>query len=158
MRFGAEIVASGGSGSDRPHDLNRLAAYIEGRLERHEQAELIEHLAACRECRAALAGLTRAAVDPDSGIEAGVRSGGGSGVPRASRPWLAAAAGLAVAAVATAVMLRLASTEPDDRQPAPLPEVATVERPQPAPEMPPAVQEPVTPSPVPPAPSSFRIV
>ena len=41
------------------HDLNRLAAFVEQRLDPAERASVVEHLATCVECREVVAGLTR---------------------------------------------------------------------------------------------------
>ena len=42
------------------HDLNLLAAYVEGRLPADERARVVAHLASCDECRSVLAGYARA--------------------------------------------------------------------------------------------------
>lgn len=44
------------------HDLNRLAAFVEQRLEPAERAAVVQHLATCAECRDVVAGLTREGV------------------------------------------------------------------------------------------------
>ena len=41
------------------HDLNRLAAFVEQRLDPAERASVVQHLAACVECREVVAGLAR---------------------------------------------------------------------------------------------------
>ena len=42
------------------HDLNLLAAYVEGGLRADERARVVAHLASCAECRSVLAGYARA--------------------------------------------------------------------------------------------------
>ena len=84
------------------HDLNALAAYLEGRLEGEEQRRTIEHLSHCLECREMAALVSRSWRT--------VRAGDGDGVARgwaataARFPWLGLAA---VAVVATVVAVRL---------------------------------------------------
>jgi hypothetical protein len=48
------------------HDLNRLAAFVEQRLDPTERAAVVEHLAACADCREVVAGLVG-----DSRVEVG---------------------------------------------------------------------------------------
>jgi anti-sigma factor RsiW len=65
------------------HDLDALAAFVEGRLDAAERERLVAHVADCAECRATLAGMMRARTEQ----------------PRRSRNWqygLAAAASLAL--------------------------------------------------------------
>ncbi len=44
------------------HDVNRLAAFVEQRLDPAERAEVVRHMATCAECRAVVAGMTREGV------------------------------------------------------------------------------------------------
>jgi hypothetical protein len=85
-------------------DFDTLGAYLEGTLEPPERARVEEHLAQCRECRAAVALFARARAIPG----------------RANRavPWLAAAAGILLA---TAVGVRVASKASSSAPPAPAP-------------------------------------
>ena len=91
--------------STDPHDLNRLAAHIEGRLDADEQAAVLEHAAHCRACRDVLAALAREAV-----------AGAASTNPVSRRPSPLArarvlvpiAAMLTVATVALLLVLRVA--------------------------------------------------
>ncbi|MGE5245170.1 MAG: zf-HC2 domain-containing protein [Betaproteobacteria bacterium] len=44
----------------QPHDLNRLAAFAEQRLDEQERRAVVEHVAACRDCRDVLATMAAA--------------------------------------------------------------------------------------------------
>lgn len=79
------------------HDLNLLAAHLEGRLTEQESASLMAHLGDCEPCRSALAAYARATV---------VTSVPASGT-RLSPAWLPIAAMLALATTVAVVSLRL---------------------------------------------------
>lgn len=74
------------------HDLNAIAALVEGRLDERERSRLMQHLAECAHCRATLALLGRGAGE------------GQLGLPTRRRwslaVWLPIAASVAVAAIA----------------------------------------------------------
>jgi hypothetical protein len=53
------VSKNGESRTVTDHDLNRLAAFVEQRLDDAERRTVIAHLADCAECRAVVAGLTR---------------------------------------------------------------------------------------------------
>ncbi len=99
-----------GSHEDRggdEHDLNAMAALVEGRLDERERSRLMEHLAECAQCRATLALLGRGA--NEGHLAAPTRRRWSPAV------WLPIAASIAVAAVA----LRLAfAPEPPAAEPA----------------------------------------
>lgn len=107
-------------------DLNALAAWVDGRLEPGERADLAAHLATCPRCRAIVAELARAAAPP----------------ARAWRPVFALAASIAVVAVAGGAYLLVHERE----QPAVVPPV--IIRPAPP------TASPSAPSVAPPTPSS----
>ncbi len=87
---------------DPEHDLDALAAMVEGRLDDRARARLTEHLAVCAECRATLAALTRA--HSDGALAPASR-------PASRRPWRGVPiwAGLAASAlVATFAWMQFA--------------------------------------------------
>src|SRR5947199_7361223 len=89
-----------------PHDLNRLAAYVEGRLSEAESAGVTAHVTACVDCRTILAAYARA-------VAAG--GAGDRGVPVAHRfaaKWLPIAAMLAIGTVAGVVSIALNRPQP----------------------------------------------
>lgn len=88
---------------DREHDLNALAAHLEGRLGGEERQRTIEHLSQCLECRETAALLARSWPSVRSGE--GARAVSGRLPALARSPWLGLAA---VMVVATAVAIRLA--------------------------------------------------
>jgi hypothetical protein len=104
-----------------PHDLNRLAAYLEGRLSDAESAHFVAHAAACVECRATLAAYGRA-VAPRS---------------MSAARWFPIAAMLAIGTVAGVVSITLNRPQPaasrERRQDVYLPRPAAVPAPPPAP-------------------------
>lgn len=85
-------------------DPNTLAAFVDQRLDAAERAAVVEHLAACAECRATLAGMAR-----------------GSHVPRRRvvPAWLPAAAVLAATTTAGVIVWRNQANVPVPREPAP---------------------------------------
>jgi hypothetical protein len=91
------------------HDLNLLAAHLDGRLTERETASVVEHLAGCEPCRGALAAFSRAAV---------------AGAVRPSRSlsaaWLPIAATLALATTAAVVSLRVGTPTPTPPAAAPV--------------------------------------
>ncbi|HTO88204.1 MAG TPA: zf-HC2 domain-containing protein [Thermoanaerobaculia bacterium] len=94
-----------------PHDLNQLAAFVEGRLAPEERRSVERHLTGCESCRAALAAWSRGA--PESSF---ARS-------RTALPiWLGAAAAVALAAW---IANRVASVRPGSIPPGPEPTTAT---------------------------------
>jgi hypothetical protein len=101
------------------HDLERLAAMTEGRLEADERAEAVAHLAECRECREVLAGLARARTDGALDLAANAR-------PSRWRP-LRIALPLAAALAVAAVALRLAVFPNDTGTRPPPPEGGAVD-------------------------------
>lgn len=78
------------------HDLDSLAALVEGRLGEQDRERVVAHIAACAECRRTLARVSRE-------FAAGALSsaGGGGSKPRLLkfRPWLPIAASVLVATV-----------------------------------------------------------
>ncbi len=91
------------------HDLGRLAAFVENRLDADERRAVMAHLADCKDCRTVVAGLAR-----------GSAGAAGSGVERTwTRPavWLpVAAAAVIVIGVSWAILDRtdrLIPTSPD---------------------------------------------
>lgn len=89
------------------HDLNLIAALVEGRLDERERARLMEHLADCGECRTVFAQLGRAANDGSlsgTGEDAARRNADAPPPSRrhwtSSKVWFPIAASLAIAAVA----------------------------------------------------------
>lgn len=92
------------------HDLDALAAMVEGRLDDPALARLTEHLAACAECRATLAALSRAR--SDGALASPSR-------PVGRRPWRAVPvwAGLAASAlVATFAWMQFARPPATDEE------------------------------------------
>jgi hypothetical protein len=82
---------------EQVHDLDALAALVEGRLGEQDQQRVMAHLADCAECRRTFARVSRelaAGAVPSAG-------GGGKTRPRllTSRPWLAIAASLLLVTV-----------------------------------------------------------
>jgi len=96
---------------EREHDLNALAAHLEGRLEGEERQRTIDHLSRCLQCRETAALLSRARPAlAESGDPAAPR-----GLVTTARPWWL---GLAAAAiVGTAVAVRVLSTTSPDGSP-----------------------------------------
>ena len=85
----------------RPHDPELLAAYVENRLDEAERRSFTEHLAACPECRQALALMARAGLRPAAAPRR-----------RVSPPvWLAIAA---TAVLATVAVRRTGGPAPGD--------------------------------------------
>jgi hypothetical protein len=97
---------------EREHDLNALAAHLEGRLEGEERQKTIDHLSRCLQCRETAALLSRAQPALAEGSAAPfVRRGK---VTAARSWWL----GLAAAAVVgTTVAVRVVSTPAPDAGP-----------------------------------------
>lgn len=81
------------------HDLESLAALVDGRLDDRERERVVAHLSDCRECRQTLAHLGRAAANGDLSRDMGQS---GPGRPRWSgaRVWLPIAASVLVGAFA----------------------------------------------------------
>lgn len=81
------------------HDLESLAALVDGRLDDRERERVVAHLSECRECRQTLADLGRAAAN--GGLARKARHSG-AGRPRWSgmRVWLPIAASVLVGAFA----------------------------------------------------------
>ena len=105
-----ERKENGQVNDEREHDLNALAAHLEGRLEGEERQRTIEHLSRCLQCRETAALLSRAqpALAEKSGDPSEHR-----GVT--ARTWWL---GLAAAAVVgTVVAVRLVSTPAPDAGP-----------------------------------------
>lgn len=48
---------------EQAHDLDSLAAFVEGRLDEHDRQRVMAHVADCPECRRTLVGLGRAMAD-----------------------------------------------------------------------------------------------
>lgn len=99
------------------HDLNLIAALVEGRLDEQERVRLIEHLADCGQCRTVFAQLGRAAHDGSLSASEEGESQRELEAPHrarrdwsATRGWLPIAASLAVAVVA----VRLFVGSPED--------------------------------------------
>jgi hypothetical protein len=90
---------------EREHDLNALAAHLEGRLYGEERKRTVDHLSACRDCRETAALLSRS-WDVAGGREE--RRSAGRILAGRAHPWWV---GLAAAAlVGTAVAVRLLPT------------------------------------------------
>lgn len=81
------------------HDLESLAAFVEGRLDGRDQERLVAHLAGCPECRRTLAQLGRAVADGGLAPRA-ERSGTGRLPWSGVRLWLPVAASVLVGAFA----------------------------------------------------------
>ena len=81
-----------------PHDLNRLAAFAEDRLDESERQQFVAHLAGCAECRATLAAYVRAAVPAEAAAVA-------TDSPSSWRSWMSIAATLAVLTIGGLVAL-----------------------------------------------------
>jgi hypothetical protein len=97
---------------EREHDLNALAAHLEGRLEGEERQRTIDHLSRCLQCRETAALLSRSRPDL---VEKSGDPSEHRGVVTAARPWWL---GLAAAAVVgTAVAVRVLSTASPDGGP-----------------------------------------
>ena len=99
-----ERKENGHVNDEREHDLNALAAHLEGRLEGEERQRTIDHLSRCLQCRETAALLSRAqsALAEESGAPSVHR-----GMVTTARPWWL---GLAAAAVVgTAVAVRVLS-------------------------------------------------
>lgn len=113
------------NGEHREHDLNALAAHLEGRLEKAERQRMVAHLSDCASCRETAALLARSwdGVRP----QPGVRKALSPVAAMARSPWLALAA---VLLVASAVTFQLLPTPPAlppagaGVQPGPTPEAA----------------------------------
>lgn len=107
-----ERKENGHVNDEREHDLNALAAHLEGRLEGEERQRTIDHLSRCLQCRETAALLSR------SRQELAEKSGAPSvhrGMVTTARPWWV---GLAAAAVVgTAVAVRVLSTASPDAGP-----------------------------------------
>lgn len=106
--------------AEQEHDLNLIAALVEGRLEEQERARVMEHLADCRQCRTVFTQLGRAAQDGSlSANDARSNVQALDTAHRVRRPWTATrgwlpiAASLAVAVVA----IRLFVGAPEDSGP-----------------------------------------
>lgn len=108
------------------HDLNLIAALLEGRLDDSEKAQVQAHLADCAQCRATLALLAKGA---NEGLLGSGASDPASRRWRSPAVWLPIAASVAVAAIALRLVL------------APEPSVDTE-----APAEPPAVDESLLPT------------
>jgi hypothetical protein len=97
---------------EHEHDLNALAAHLEGRLEGEERRRTIDHLSTCLQCRETAAMLSRS--QPALAEKSGDPSVPDERVTTA-RPWWL---GLAAAAVVgTAVAVRVLSTASPDAGP-----------------------------------------
>jgi len=79
------------------HDLNGIAALVEGRLDEQERERVMEHVAACARCRATLALLGRGAHEGQLSAQSRRRW--------SPAIWLPVAASVAVAAVALRLVL-----------------------------------------------------
>jgi Putative zinc-finger len=93
------------------HDLNLIAALLEGRLDDNEKAQVQAHLADCPECRATLALLAKGSGEGLLG------AGAGDAAPRRWRSpavWLPVAASVAVAAIALRLVLAPDTNTPVD--------------------------------------------
>ena len=112
------------------HDLNALAAHLEGRLEGEERQRTIDHLSRCLQCRETAALLSRAR--PALAEESGEPSVHRARVTTARTWWL----GLAAAAVVgTTVAVRVVSTPAPSsphREPASISKAADPPAPPPA--------------------------
>ena len=103
-----ERKENGNLNDEREHDLNALAAHLEGRLEGEERQRTIDHLSRCIECRETAALLSRA--------RPALAERGEPAVPRGlvttARPWWLGLAAAAVVGTAVAVRV-LAPVSPD---------------------------------------------
>ena len=84
-----------------PHDQNVLAAFVEDRLDDDERRYIIAHLAGCADCRRTVAMLARGSVTQAHGVS--------DVSPRRWRQpmtWLGVAATIAIATVASVLVLR----------------------------------------------------
>ena len=84
-----------------PHDQNVLAAFVEDRLDDDERRYIIGHLAGCADCRGTVAMLARGSVTQAHGVS--------DVSPRRWRQpmtWLGVAATIAIATVASVLVLR----------------------------------------------------
>ena len=99
---------------DHEHDLNALAAHLEGRLEGEERQRTIDHLSRCLQCRetAALLSRSQPALAEKSGDPSVDR-----GMARTARPWWLGLAAAAVVGTAVAVRVLSPSSSPH-REPA----------------------------------------
>jgi hypothetical protein len=88
-----------------PHDLNRLAAYVEGRLAEAESADVAAHLSACVDCRTTLAAYARA-IATDGARQRPVAT------RHAAMKWLPIAAMLAIGTVAGIMSLAINRPQP----------------------------------------------
>lgn len=93
------------------HDLEMLAAFIEGRLDGPDKDRMVAHLAACPECRRTLAQLGRAMAE--GGLAKGAKQSAGGGLRWSNaRIWLPVAASVLVGAFA---WFQLAAPPPGER-------------------------------------------
>jgi len=90
---------------DGEPDVNRLAAYLEGRLDPVERARVTEHLSRCVECRRVVAAFARGSTSRERTWRT------------AAAPWLALAAVLTIATIA-GLRFFTAGPQPFDRPPA----------------------------------------
>ena len=81
-------------------DLETIAAYVDGRLEGTEKAEMEAHLASCDDCYSMFAETTRSETESGAGRSAVVR-------PRFGRGWIALAVAAALIAAAIPLAWRL---------------------------------------------------
>ena len=134
---------------DAEHDPALLAAYLEDTLDRAERERLIAHLAACSDCRGALALLARAAASGLLPLPAPPEARSAPWPRRAGTAvWLPLAASAVIATVVGLRLGPLAPSSPESRSG----EGGAVIR---SPAMPPSIPAPTpTPMPASPAPAS----
>lgn len=122
-----------------PHDLNTVAACVEGRLDPREQAIVIAHAAECAECRGVMSALARAAGPELPAVAEAVAR-----APLGRRYLMPLAAAIAIGTVTGVLVLRLndGPAAPDVQPPPP-----PVTAPGPiSPSLPPEPTPPIEPS------------